>query len=121
MTGTLTAFVMDDEPLAVKRLVGMLRGRVDVVGSATDPAEAVRALRERPVDVLFLDIHMPEMDGFELLEKLPRPPLVVFTTAHDEHALRAFQVLAVDYLLKPIARADLDRALDKLERLTAGP
>lgn len=119
MTRALTAFVLDDEPLAVKRLVGLLRGRVDVVGSATDPAEAVRALSQRPVDVLFLDIHMPEMDGFAVLARLADPPMVVFTTAHDEHALRAFQVLAVDYLLKPIGRAELDRALDKLERLTA--
>jgi two-component system LytT family response regulator len=118
----LTAYVVDDEPLAVQRLVALLRrsGRIDVVGSATDPEEAIRALGARPVDVLFLDIHMPEIDGFALLERLDRPPMVVFTTAHDEHALRAFQVLAIDYLLKPIGRAELDRALDKLERL-GGP
>jgi two-component system, LytTR family, response regulator len=117
-----TGFVVDDEPLAVQRLVALLRktGRVDVVGSATDPAEAVRVLSERPVDILFLDIHMPEIDGFALLERLERPPLVIFTTAHDEHALRAFQVLAVDYLLKPVGRTELDRALDKLERLAEG-
>jgi two-component system LytT family response regulator len=117
-----TCFVVDDEPLAIQRLVALLRrgGRVEVVGSATDPAEAIRALGARPVDVLFLDIHMPEIDGFALLERLERPPLVVFTTAYDEHALRAFQVLAIDYLLKPIGRAELDRALDKLDRLSAG-
>lgn len=120
---TLTAFVVDDEPLAVQRLVRLLQksGRVELAGSATDPSEAIRALSERPVDVLFLDIHMPEIDGFALVERLERPPLVVFTTAHDEHALRAFQVLAIDYLLKPIDQAQLDRALDKLERVAAGP
>jgi len=91
-----------------------------VAGTATDPAEAIRALAERRVDVLFLDIHMPEIDGFALLERLERPPLVIFTTAHDEHALRAFQVLAIDYLLKPVGRAELERALDKLDRLSAG-
>ena len=119
---TLTAFVVDDEPLAARRLVGLLgrTGRVEVVGHSTDPAEAIALLEDRPVDVLFLDIHMPEIDGFDLIERLSRPPLVVFTTAHDEHALRAFQVLAIDYLLKPVGRGELDRALDKLERLAGG-
>lgn len=119
----LRGFVVDDEPLAVNRLVALLRrtGRVDVVGTATDPAEAIAALTEAAVDVLFLDIHMPEIDGFALVERLARTPLVVFTTAHDEHALRAFQVLAIDYLLKPVGRTELDRALDKLDRLVAAP
>ncbi len=117
-----TCFVVDDEPLAVQRLVALLRrsGRVEVAGTATDPAEAIRALAASSVDVLFLDIHMPEIDGFALLERLERPPLVIFTTAHDEHALRAFQVLAIDYLLKPVGRVELERALDKLDRLSAG-
>lgn len=116
---TLTAFVVDDEPLAVQRLVRLLRKteRIEVVGSATDPSEAIRLLAERTVDVLFLDIHMPEIDGFALVERLDRVPLVVFTTAHDQHALRAFEVLAIDYLLKPIDQIQLDRALDKLERV----
>ena len=116
---TLTAFVVDDEPLAVQRLVRLLRktDRIEVVGSATDPSEAIRLLAERTVDVLFLDIHMPEIDGFALVERLDRVPLVVFTTAHDQHALRAFEVLAIDYLLKPIDQIQLDRALDKLERV----
>jgi two-component system, LytTR family, response regulator len=123
VTALATCFVVDDEPLAVQRLVALLRrtGRVEVVGTATDPAEAIRALSTRSVDVLFLDIHMPEIDGFTLLERLEQPPLVIFTTAHDEHALRAFQVLAIDYLLKPVGRAELERALDKLERLSPGP
>jgi two-component system LytT family response regulator len=120
---TRTAFVVDDEPLAVKRLVRLLKksGRVEVTGTATDPSEAIRALQASPVEVLFLDIHMPEIDGFALLERLDPAPLVVFTTAHDEHALRAFQVLAIDYLLKPIDQAQLDRALDKLDRVAGGP
>jgi two-component system LytT family response regulator len=119
VSATPTCFVVDDEPLAVQRLVALLRrtGRVEVVGTATDPADAIQELSSRAVDVLFLDIHMPEIDGFALLERLERPPLVIFTTAHDEHALRAFQVLAIDYLLKPVGRAELERALDKLDRL----
>jgi len=120
---TRTAFVVDDEPLAVKRLVRLLKksGRVEVTGSATDPSEAIRALQASPVEVLFLDIHMPEIDGFALLDRLDPAPMVVFTTAHDEHALRAFEVLAIDYLLKPIDLAQLERALDKLDRVSGAP
>ena len=120
---TPTAFVVDDEPLAVKRLVRLLKksGRVEVTGSATDPSEAIRALQASPVEVLFLDIHMPEIDGFALLDRLDPAPMVVFTTAHDEHALRAFEVLAIDYLLKPIDLAQLERALDKLDRVSGAP
>lgn len=117
---TLRAYVVDDEPLAVQRLVTLLRrtGRVEIAGSATDPVEALAALSAGPPpDVLFLDIHMPELDGFELLARLPSPPAVVFTTAHDEHALRAFRARALDYLLKPVTRAELDGALDRVARL----
>lgn len=117
----ITAYLVDDEPLAVKRLRALLdrTGRVDIVGAETDPAAAREFLLANPVDLLFLDIHMPEIDGFALLDSLPRQPFVVFTTAHDRHALDAFRVLAVDYLLKPIVAADLARALDKVDRLRA--
>jgi two-component system LytT family response regulator len=117
------AFVVDDEPLAVKRLVRLLEatGRVVVTGTATDPAEAVAALAAAPVDLLFLDIQMPGMDGFELVSRLAAPPLVVFTTAHDEHALAAFRANAIDYLLKPVRAEDLERALAKLDKLSARP
>jgi two-component system, LytTR family, response regulator len=118
----MRAFVLDDEPLAVRRLRRMLEetGRVEVAGSATDPLEAVEWLAANRVDVLFLDIQMPGMDGFEALSMLNPQPLVVFTTAYDEYALKAFEVNSIDYLLKPIEERHLARALDKIERLRAG-
>jgi len=120
----LRAYVVDDERLAVDRLSRLLgaTGRVEIVGVSTDPEAALEALRARPddVDVLFLDIQMPGLTGFELLQHLERPPLVVFTTAYDQYALDAFEVSSIDYLLKPIEPARLDRCLDKLERM-AGP
>jgi two-component system LytT family response regulator len=117
----LRAFLVDDEPLASSRLARLLgaTGRVDVVGRASDAAEALAALGRTPADVVFLDIHMPGMSGLELAERLPPDLAVVFTTAYDQHALAAFEANAIDYLLKPVERKRLDRALDKLERLRA--
>lgn len=114
----LSVFVVDDERLAAQRLTRLLQatGRVEMAGSATDPEAAVEFLRARAVDVLFLDIQMPGLTGFELLDRLERHPLVVFTTAYDRYALNAFEVNSVDYLLKPIDAERLDRALDKVER-----
>lgn len=119
----LKAYVVDDERLAVQRLTRLLdeTGRVEVVGSTTDPEEAHAFLNAQHVDVLFLDIQMPGLTGFELLEQLPRPPLVVFTTAYDAYALSAFETNAIDYLLKPIEPDRLQRALDKVERLGGQP
>ena len=118
----IRAYIVDDERLAVQRLTRLLgeTGRVQIAGSTTDPEEALTTLsalsRER-VDVLFLDIQMPGLTGFELLEQLQQPPLVVFTTAYDAYALDAFETNAIDYLLKPIEVDRLQRALDKIERL----
>lgn len=119
----IRAFVVDDEPLAVKRLVRMLEetGRVELAGSSTDPVDALASLADHPVDVLFLDIQMPGMTGFEMLGILDPQPLVVFTTAYDEYALRAFEVNSIDYLLKPIEERQLVRALDKIERMRQTP
>ncbi|MET0645675.1 MAG: LytTR family DNA-binding domain-containing protein [Pyrinomonadaceae bacterium] len=116
---TLRAFLVDDEPLALRRLGRLLRaaGGVEIVGSATDPGEALKALSAEPVDVLFLDIEMPGMNGFELLAKLDSQPLVIFTTAYDRYALHAFEVNSIDYLLKPVEPPQLDRALRKLAQL----
>lgn len=118
----LRVFVVDDEPLAVKRLARLLKatGRVEVVGGTTDPEAALAALAAETVDALFLDIQMPGMSGFELLSRLESQPLVIFTTAFDQYALRAFEVNSVDYLLKPIEAEQLDRALGKIERLRSG-
>ncbi|HTQ53100.1 MAG TPA: LytTR family DNA-binding domain-containing protein [Bryobacteraceae bacterium] len=117
----LRAYIVDDEPLAVERLARLLKktGRADLAGSSTNPVQALDCLRANPVDLLFLDIRMPGMSGFDLLAALPRQPVVIFTTAYDEYALRAFQVNSVDYLLKPIDPAHLERALDKAERMSS--
>jgi two-component system LytT family response regulator len=119
----IRAFVVDDEPLAVKRLARMLEetGRVTVVGTSTDPVDALASLTGKPPDVLFLDIQMPGMTGFEMLGMLDPQPLVVFTTAYDRYALQAFEVNSIDYLLKPVEQRHLARALDKVERLHAAP
>ena len=116
----LRAFLVDDERLALERLQRLLTdtGRVDVVGSSSDPEEALRRLRADTVDVLFLDIQMPELSGFDLLSRLDADIPVIFTTAFDRYAIEAFAVNSVDYLLKPIEAGRLQRALDKLQRLT---
>jgi two-component system LytT family response regulator len=119
----LKAYLIDDEPLALSRLRRLLEesGRVEIAGAGTDPKEALKHLRGLRPDVLFLDIEMPGMSGFDLLEKLGAPqPLVVFTTAYDRYALDAFKVNSIDYLLKPVGTAELKRALNKLERVLGG-
>ena len=115
----LRAFLVDDEPLALERLERLLASfpELQIAGKAHDPEEAVSALNIRQVDVLFLDIQMPGMNGFELLSRLSMQPFVIFTTAFDQHALRAFETNAIDYLLKPIEPAQLERALKKLGRI----
>jgi len=121
----LKTFIVDDEPLALERLRRMLQatGRVEIAGASTDPVEAVEQIRWTRPQLLFLDIHMPELTGFQLLGELEQQPLVVFTTGYDQHALEAFQVNSIDYLMKPIEPGHLDRALAKAERLfaQAGP
>ena len=117
----LRAFLVDDEPLALERLQRLLAKfpQINITGTATDPATAVTALNNAnsTVDVLFLDIQMPGINGFELLSRLAVQPFVIFTTAYDQHALRAFETNAIDYLLKPIEPEQLERALKKLGRL----
>ena len=95
---------MDDERLAVQRLTRLLvkRDASTIAAAATDPEEALAPLRERDVDVVFLDIQMPGLTGFELIERLDRDVPVVFTTAYDRYALEAFAVNSIDYLLKPV-------------------
>jgi len=123
VTVRLRVYVVDDEPGALKQVVQSLKstGRVEVVGTATTGETALAEVPARDVDALFLDIHMPGMTGFELLERLRTRALVVFVTAHDEHALRAFEAAAIDYLLKPVKRERLERTLDRLESHRGDP
>jgi two-component system LytT family response regulator len=119
----LSAFIVDDEPSARDRLRDLLlRHRdVEVAGESEDVPGALAAIRETPPDVVFLDVQMPGADGFQLIDAVGSRamPAVVFVTAHEEHALRAFDVDAVDYLLKPFDEerfaAALSRVRDEIE------
>ena len=123
MTGRLRAYVVDDEPGALRQIVQSLKstGRVDVVGSATSAETALVEIPAREVEALFLDIHMPGMTGFELLQRLTTSPLVVFVTAFDAYALQAFEASAIDYLLKPVKRERLEQTLERLEGRRGDP
>ncbi len=116
------AFLVDDEPLALSRLTRLLErtGRVTVVGASSDPLAALAELRIHPCDVLFTDIEMPELSGFQMLARLDPQPIIIFTTAYSQYALQAFEVNSIDYLLKPVDEKQLDRALAKLERVRGG-
>jgi len=118
----LRAYLVDDEPLALRRLARMVEqtGRVEIAGQSTDPLEVVSVLPGLSCDVLFTDIEMPDLSGFQMLKQLAVQPLVVFTTAYSQYALQAFEVHSVDYLLKPVDAEQLDRALNKLERVLGG-
>jgi two-component system LytT family response regulator len=113
---TLSAIVVDDERLARRELVGMLRthAEVAVVGEAASVDEAAALVRTVDPDVVFLDIQMPRRSGFELLEVADVRGRVVFVTAHDIHAMRAFEVNALDYLLKPVHPGRLAVAIARL-------
>jgi two-component system LytT family response regulator len=112
----MKALIIDDERLARKELASQLarHEQIQVVGEAANAEEAEKLVAELKPDLLFLDINMPGRDGFELLESLDHSPHVIFVTAYDEHAIRAFQVNALDYLLKPIDPELLDTALARL-------
>jgi two-component system, LytTR family, response regulator len=112
-------YLVDDELLAVQRLQRLLADLPGIViaGSAVDPMTAVEFLSREKIDAVFLDIQMPGMNGFELLARLPEQPFVIFTTAYDHYALKAFEVNSIDYLLKPIDPEQLRRAVRKVERL----
>lgn len=114
----MKALLIDDEPLARRELRTLLRAHPDIqiMGEAGNATEALARLRDVPIDLMFLDIHMPERNGFELLAALPPPhPHIIFVTAYDEFALRAFEVNALDYLMKPVHPERLAAALRKLQ------
>jgi two-component system, LytTR family, response regulator len=112
----MKALIIDDERLARAELRRLLEKHpeVEIVGEARDAEDALIQIGRTEPELLFLDIQMPGANGFELLEQLDRVPLVVFTTAYDEYALKAFEVNALDYLLKPVAPERLAGALAKV-------
>jgi len=116
----LTTVIVDDEPLARERLMSLLASvpNLDVLAQCRDGEEAVTAIHERRPDLVLLDVEMPKMDGFEVIQTIGADamPMVIFVTAYDQHAIRAFEVRALDYLLKPF---DRDRFNDAIERARA--
>lgn len=121
----IRALVVDDEPLARRKLITLLReaGDVEVVGECRNGEETIARLRAEPVDLVFLDVQMPEVSGLEVVEAVgpAQMPTVVFVTAFEQYAVRAFEFHAVDYLLKPFARARFQAMLDRVRaRVAAG-
>ena len=112
--------IVDDEPLARERLATLLSAEPDIelVGQCRDGEEAVTAIQDHTPDLMFLDVQMPGMTGFDVIEAVgtDRMPLVIFVTAYDQHALRAFQVRALDYILKPFDRERFSEALQRARR-----
>ena len=115
---TIRALIVDDEELArlvVREHLG-LHADLEIAGEAANGFEAVKLAAELKPDLVFLDVQMPKLDGFEVLALLEGRPSVIFVTAFDQHALRAFDAHAVDYLLKPFSKERFDAALDKARR-----
>jgi len=122
----ISAIVVDDEAPAREELKYLLEkeGQVRVVGEATDGLEALELIKEKRPQVVFLDIQMPELDGFglaELLVKLENPPLIVFATAFDQYAVKAFEHAALDYLLKPVNQGRVEQTIKRIKALLFTP
>ncbi|MDN3686673.1 LytR/AlgR family response regulator transcription factor [Cyclobacterium jeungdonense] len=115
--------IIDDEPLARELLADYLAEFTDfeVVGAFQDGFEGFKGIAETKPELLFLDIEMPKINGFELLELLDEPPKVIFTTAYDTYAIQAFDQQAIDYLLKPFSKERLKQALEKVSREVQDP
>jgi two-component system LytT family response regulator len=111
----IKAIIIDDEPLARSIVVEYLQGQeqIEVIQECNDGFEGVKAVMQHKPHLIFLDIQMPKINGFEMLELLEEKPSVIFTTAFDEYAIRAFETHAVDYLLKPFTKERFDKALEK--------
>ena len=122
-TGRIRTLVVDDEPLARSNLTVLLRHdpEIEIVGECGSGRKALAEIRRRKPDLIFLDVQMPEFDGFDLVEKLGKdlPPAVVFVTAYDQYALKAFEAGALDYLLKPFDDARFGRALSRAKERIA--
>ncbi len=113
--------LVDDEPIALKRLQRILKpfGRqVEIVGEASNGHEAIDKIDALLPDLVFLDIQMPDANGFEVIERIQHQPIIIFVTAYDEYALKAFETYAIDYLLKPVDVNRMEKSLNKLQQLT---
>jgi DNA-binding LytR/AlgR family response regulator len=111
----LRTLIVDDEAPARERLRRFLshNDAVELIGEAEDGKQAVEMIEEKNPDLVLLDIQMPELDGFGVIKMLIKPPFIIFVTAYDQYAIQAFEVNALDYLLKPFTKVRLDRAIEK--------
>jgi two-component system LytT family response regulator len=114
----MKAVIIDDEILArsmVKEYLASYPG-IEVVQECGDGFEGIKAIQQHQPDLVFLDIQMPKINGFEMLELIEQPPAVIFTTAFEEYAIKAFESHAVDYLLKPFSKESFDKAIQKWQQ-----
>ncbi len=109
--------IVDDEPLARKAMALALAEfpEIEIIGECADGFEAVKKINQEKPEVVFLDIQMPKLDGFDVLELLENPPFIVFVTAYNEYALKAFEAHALDYILKPVKKERLEKTLKRVE------
>ncbi len=115
---TIKTFLIDDEPLALDELALMLAKHptIEIIGTATNSIEAISAINSLKPALIFLDINMPGKSGFDLLEELDEAPHVIFITAYDQFAIKAFEVNALDYILKPVNKDRLADAINKIKK-----
>jgi two-component system LytT family response regulator len=118
----IKTLLIDDEPLARSILAEYLASypEIRIVQECNDGFEGLKAIHEHRPDLIFLDVQMPKINGFEMLELIEQPPAVIFTTAFDEYALKAFEAQAVDYLLKPFDKERLNKTIQKYKEQIAG-
>lgn len=110
-----TCIIIDDEPLARSIVVEYLKefSDIQIIQECSDGFEGMKAIQQHNPDLIFLDVQMPKINGFELLELIDNPPSIIFTTAFDEYAIKAFESNAIDYLLKPFSKERFDKAVNK--------
>ncbi|HUM97305.1 MAG TPA: LytTR family DNA-binding domain-containing protein [Chitinophagaceae bacterium] len=119
MSQLFKAIVIDDEPAARRLMLSLLseyKDVIEVIGEASNGREAVQKIETLQPDIIFLDIQMPDMTGFEVIEKLGKKPNIVFTTAYEQYAMKAFETFSIDYLLKPIREERLAISIEKLKQ-----
>ncbi len=120
----IRVLIVDDEPLARRRIKSLLahESNIDVIGECSDGSKAVSSISELTPDLVFLDVQMPAMDGFDVIKTIgpERMPTVIFVTAYDQYALKAFEVNAIDYLLKPFDRRRFQKTLERAKTMIRG-
>ena len=123
MNKTWKTLIIDDERLARQRLVRLLRPyeQIDIIGEAVNGQDGLEKIEKLKPELIFLDIEMPVFNGFEMLSQLEHQPKVVFTTAYDQYAIKAFEEDSIDYLLKPVERNRLEKTIEKLQRTQHQP